>query len=86
MEEEKASNTTATNEECCKDNCCSENYKKYKHGNANGGGAIYGLGFIGAAIYFIGHAATFGLGILGFLKAIVWPAFVIYKLLEFFHL
>jgi hypothetical protein len=31
----------------------------YRHtGNASGG-AVYGFGFIGAAIYFISHAATF---------------------------
>lgn len=44
---------------------------------------VYGLGFIGAAIYFIAHATSFWMGVLGFLKAIVWPAFLIYKLLEF---
>ena len=43
---------------------------------------IYGMGFIGAAIYFIGHAGTFWLGVLGFFKAIFWPAVLIYKLLE----
>jgi len=41
--------------------------------------AIYGLGFIGAAIYFISHATTFWIGVLGFLKAIVWPAFLVYE-------
>ena len=41
------------------------------------------LGFIGAAIYFISHAATFGAGVVGFLKAIVWPAFLVYQLLEY---
>ncbi|MFA5084249.1 MAG: hypothetical protein WC475_02615 [Candidatus Paceibacterota bacterium] len=46
-------------------------------------GAIYGLGFVGAAVYFIGHAATFWLGVLGFLQAIVWPAILVYKMLEF---
>jgi len=40
--------------------------------------AIYGLGFIGAAIYFIGSATTIWLGIVGFLKALVWPAFLVY--------
>lgn len=44
--------------------------------------AVYGLGFIGALVYFIQHATTFGMGVLGFLKAIVWPALVIYKVLE----
>jgi hypothetical protein len=49
----------------------------------HGGDAVYGLGFIGAAIYFIGHAATFGLGVLGFLKAIVWPVFVVMALMKY---
>jgi len=51
-------------------------------GNASAGG-VYGLAFIGSAIYFIGKAGTFWLGVLGFLKALVWPAFLVYKLLEF---
>jgi hypothetical protein len=51
-----------------------------------GGEAVYGLGFIGAAIYFIGHAATFGLGVLAFLKALVWPVFVVMALLKFLGL
>lgn len=42
-------------------------------------GAVYGLGFIGAAIYFISHATGFWMGVLGFLKAIVWPAFLVYE-------
>jgi len=42
-------------------------------------GAIYGLGIIGAAIYFIQQANNFGAGAIGILKAIVWPAVLIYK-------
>jgi hypothetical protein len=45
--------------------------------------AVYGLGFIGACVYFIGNAATFGLGVLGFLKALVWPAFLVYAALKY---
>ena len=59
---------------------------KRRNNNANAGGAVYGLGFIGAVIYFIQHAPTFWLGVLGFLKAIIWPVFVVYKLLEFLGL
>ncbi len=44
---------------------------------------VYGLGLIGALVYFIQHADSFAAGVLGFLKAIVWPAMVVYKLLEF---
>lgn len=47
------------------------------------GGAIYGLGMIGAAIYYIGQAATFWAGVLGVLKAIVWPVFLVHALLKF---
>jgi hypothetical protein len=53
------------------------------HAGAGGSGAVYGLGFIGAAVYFISHAATFWLGVLGFLKAIVWPAFLVYYAFQF---
>jgi hypothetical protein len=47
------------------------------------GGAGYGLGFIGAAVYYISTATGFWMGVLGFLKAIVWPAFLVYGLLKF---
>lgn len=40
-------------------------------------GAVYGLGLIGAAIYFISGATGFWMGVLGFLKAIVWPVFLV---------
>lgn len=45
--------------------------------------AIYGLGFIGAAIYYISTATGFWMGVLGLLKAIVWPAFMVYELLMY---
>jgi hypothetical protein len=54
------------------------------HGAASGG--IYGLGFLSALVYFIQHATTFWLGVLGILKALIWPAIVVYKLLEFLKL
>jgi hypothetical protein len=42
-------------------------------------GAVYGLGFIGSAIYLISHATGFWVGVLGFLKTIVWPAILAYE-------
>jgi hypothetical protein len=50
------------------------------------GGTIYGLGFIGAAIYFISNSIGFWMGVLGFLKAIVWPAFLVYEAFKHFAL
>ncbi|NQU32487.1 MAG: hypothetical protein HQ521_04570 [Bacteroidetes bacterium] len=52
--------------------------KKEVQGNATGG-AFYGFGFIGAAIYFIGSATSFWMGLLGFLKAMIWPVFFVYE-------
>jgi len=46
------------------------------------GSAFYCLGLIGAAVYFIGSATTFWMGVIGFLKALVWPAFLIYQVFE----
>lgn len=45
------------------------------------GGGVYGLAFIGAPIYFIQQADTFWMGVLGVLKAVVWPAILVYHLL-----
>jgi hypothetical protein len=61
--------------------------KKYSWGGNNAnkgntGSAFYGLGFIGAAIYFISTAGGFWEGVLGFLKAIVWPVFLVYGALK----
>lgn len=53
--------------------------KYYSSGSA---GAVYGLGFVGAAIYFLSHAETFWVGVLGFLKAMVWPAILIFQAFE----
>ena len=51
-----------------------------------GGGAVYGLGFIGAVVYYLQQATTLWEGLVGFIKAIVWPGVVVYKLLEFLKL
>ena len=55
--------------------------KNIKHDTMSG--MIYVLGFIGAAVYYISHATSFWMGVIGFLKAMVWPAFLVYELLKF---
>jgi hypothetical protein len=50
---------------------------------AGGGNAVYGLGLVGALVYYIQHAHGFWPVVVGVLKALVWPAFVIYDLLTF---
>ncbi|MFA6099089.1 MAG: hypothetical protein WCV50_06165 [Patescibacteria group bacterium] len=48
------------------------------------GEAVYCLGIIGAAIYYISIATGFWAVVLGLLKAIVWPVFFVYEALKFF--
>lgn len=62
-----------------------ESKQSYK-GNGAGGGAVYGLGFIGALVYFIQQSDTFWQFLLGILEAFIWPALVIYHLLKFLHI
>lgn len=54
--------------------------KEIQHHSSNG--AVYGLGFIGAVIYYVSQATGFWMGVLGFLKACVWPAFLVYEALK----
>jgi hypothetical protein len=61
----------------------SDNGTCRSKGGACGGSAVYGIGFIGAAIYFIQHATGFWHGVWGFLKAFAWPALLVYKAFEF---
>lgn len=58
-----------------------EHHSRSMNGNSMCGG-FYFLTIIGAAVYFIGHATSFWMGVVGFLKAVVWPAFVMYRALE----
>ena len=47
-----------------------------------GSDAVYGIGMIGAWVYYISRAKTFQEGLLGFFKGLVWPAILVGKLLE----
>lgn len=49
---------------------------------SNGGGAFYGLGLFGAAVYYFQQVASLQDGLLALLKTILWPAFLIYQVLQ----
>lgn len=57
--------------ECCDGRCVGRNRNQSS-------GAVYGLGFLGALIYFIGQATTFWWGVVGVFQAMVWPAYAVY--------
>jgi hypothetical protein len=54
-----------------------------KCGESGCGGFSYFLGFLGAAIYFISTSAGFWSGVVGFLKAIIWPLFLVFEVLKY---
>jgi len=61
------------------DNTKSKCYNSMK---CNGGlGGAYFLAMIAAAVFYIQESNTFWQGVVGILKAIVWPAFLTYHLL-----
>lgn len=70
----------------------AEGWKKWaksidnnKHVDNSGGGALYFVGFIGALVYNWQAAVGFMAFVTGFLKSLVWPAYIVYKLLENFY-
>ncbi len=52
------------------------------HGATAGAGAVYGLGFIGALVYYISTAHGFWDAVWGIVQAIVWPAFFVYGVMD----
>ena len=74
------------NEKKCECDCENGHKKWWKYvGKGHGGGghgAIYSLGILGALFYFLSHASNFQEGVIGVIKAIVWPALIVFKVLE----
>jgi hypothetical protein len=46
-------------------------------------GVLYGLGFLGALVYFLTTAGSFTAGVVGIFKAVFWPAFLVYQAFAF---
>ena len=77
-------------EEVKKEECCCEEHGHHNHHHGHhyrsGGDLVWFLGFIGACIYYLSAAPTFWLGVLGFLKSLVWPAFLVLEAFKTFGL
>jgi hypothetical protein len=67
----------------CESNMCCGNSCRCSKESGTKCGGTYLLGFLGSAIYFISTASSFWMGLVGVLKSIVWPAFLVYELLKF---
>ncbi len=60
-----------------------KNFIKINKSNGSIGSALF-LGYIGAAVYFVNQVDGFWNIIIGLLKAAVWPAILIYNILQSF--
>lgn len=64
--------------------CWCEFGHTMKHHACHGsGGALYFVGFLGALYYYLTTATSFLAGVIGVVKALLWPAFVVYGVLKF---
>lgn len=63
--------------------CDDKKERKKTNDRHTADSALYFFGFIGAAIYYISTASTFWIGVIGFLKAMVWPAFLVFEALKY---
>jgi hypothetical protein len=48
--------------------------------------AVYAFGLFGAWIYYLSHATTIWMGVLGLLKGFIWPGVLVYELLKYLNL
>lgn len=67
---------------------CYDKKKWHHHGGHGGmgGGGIYCIGAIGVAVYYIQQVTGFWPIVLAMLKALVWPAFLLYKVFTLLHM
>ncbi|HTB33974.1 MAG TPA: hypothetical protein VK842_03875 [bacterium] len=56
--------------------------KHHFHHRGRGHSANYGLGAVGAAVYYVQNSVGFWGAILGVLKGLVWPALLVYHVFE----
>jgi len=66
-----------------KNKSSSNNFKHVYIHKSGGHSAIYGLGFIGALIYYLTTSTSLWTGFIGLLKAFVWPAILVFEILKF---
>ena len=69
----------------CDESSIEEQEDRKKEVKIQGGSSdsVYGLGLIGAWVYYIGRATTNQERVQGFFKGLVWPAFLVYELFKF---
>ena len=62
-----------------------DNKKVQVAGRDGAAGFVFFLAWVGALVYFVQQASGFGGLILAFLKACVWPAYLVYYVFRLLH-
>ena len=65
-----------------KEQTCKKPRPRPWHGGGGGWGWTYFLAMIGTAVYYVQQSSGFWEGVVGVLKALVWPAIVMYRVME----
>jgi hypothetical protein len=69
-----------------KTECCDpKKWHRSRSTNENWG-AVYFLGIIGVAVYYVQQVSGFWPVVLAILKAIVWPAFLLHKVFSMLNM
>ncbi len=63
----------------------AEEQKRDIHINNTSSDAVYGIGIVGAWIYFVGRETTWKGRAKGVLKGFVWPAIMVYEVFKFLN-
>ena len=59
--------------------------KKMKVNIQSSSDTVYGMGLIGAWVFYIGRAKNIQEGLVGFFKGLFWPAFLVYALFVYLN-
>jgi hypothetical protein len=65
---------------------CKEEWHHHHHGGNAGAGAVYGLGLIGALVYYLQGVSGLNEILMGIFKSLVWPAFLIFRVLQLLNM
>lgn len=69
-----------------KSECCPDGKRHHHYHGGGAGGGIYCLGMIGVAVYYVQQVHGFWPIVLALLKALVWPAFLLYHVFTLLHM
>lgn len=68
--------------ECCKDDCC----KRSGSNHSSAADTVYGMGLVGAFVYFFPQITSITSFFMVLIKSIIWPGLLVYQALSLLKL